>query len=109
METIAIGVPYQKRTNSLNIPAINKKNVVTFEEILKDPWFTESGFLNQKQQPMQNVKFWFHGTNTERALNIVKSGIDITYGRPGLDFSHGRSFYLTRYFQDLACSVRVSH
>ena len=64
------------------------------DEMRADPWYEE--YLHQKDHPMNEVKYWFHGTDHDSAKNIVTKGIDIERGRPGLDFSDSNGFYLTR-------------
>ena len=53
-------------------------------------------YILQEQTPLQNVSFWFHGTDHKSASDIVRLGINVGKGRTGLDFSSGIGFYMTR-------------
>jgi hypothetical protein len=67
---------------------------LTKKELHQDKFFTD--YLRQDQNPIGGVTYWFHGTDRESALNIIKEGIDVRRGKEGLDFSDGAGFYLTR-------------
>ena len=73
---------------------VSFKFKLTKEELHDDGFFTD--YLRQEQKPIDGVTYWFHGTDRESALNIIKEGIDVNRGGKGLDFSDGAGFYLTR-------------
>ena len=82
----------------IKVKAIDKFNMLV-EEIKQDP--SLSSYLLQKQSPMSGVAYWFHSTDHDSALNIVRNGIDLSKGRSALDFSDGKGFYLTRLVANL--------
>ena len=97
--THAIDVPYEIPTvakNPVYISAIDKF-VLSKDELLQDPHF--SMYLKQPTRPLKDVSYWYHGTDWSSALNIIRTGIDVTKGRKQLDFSDGSGFYLTRYLR----------
>ena len=68
-------------------------------DLNRDNFFAD--YLGQDEIPMEGVKFWFHGTDRESALNIIREGIYVRKGKKGMDFSDGNGFYLTRYLAKL--------
>ena len=79
--------------NGNTIPAIEMKKICK-DDLAKNEFFAK--YLNQERTPMESVTYWFHGTDEGSALDIIMQGIDVEYGKPGLDFSSGAGFYLTR-------------
>lgn len=69
------------------------------EEIV---WRTGFPYPDKDQQGL-----WFHGTDYESALSIVRDGIDLHRGKGHQDFSHRDGFYLSLDFHNArrwACS-----
>jgi len=52
-------------------------------------------YKSQNFSSVQDVEFWFHGTDHESAFNIAKHGIELSKGKRGADFSNGSGFYVT--------------
>ena len=48
---------------------------------------------------ISGATYWFHGTDHNSALNIIREGIDLGKGKAAGDFSDGDGFYLTSNFQ----------
>ena len=80
-------------TNEVEIPCINLENIAQ-DDLAKNEFFAR--YLAQNRKPMEQVTYWFHGTDRESARIIIQQGIDVDKGKSQLDFSDGAGFYLTR-------------
>jgi len=78
----------------LQILAINKVKPLSCEGLVADPCFSE--YVNQCQNPLSKVTYWFHATDHQSAYRIITEGIDVDWGSRKLDFSDGEGFYLSR-------------
>jgi len=74
------------------IPAVNTK-MLKEEDLHSSPWLTD--YISQEGHSLDGSTLWFHGTDHESAMNIIKNGIDLLKGKTGGDFSDGGGFYLT--------------
>ena len=83
-------IKYQQKRLKLNITFVHHND-----------WhnFTDSNmakeYFGQPRSPMSEVKYWFHGTDIEAAINILDNGIIIEGGNKKLCFSNGNGFYIT--------------
>ena len=96
---VNVDVEYEIKTDvdddeePVHMKAITKF-ILTREELTQDPYFAD--YLVQPRQPIESVKYWFHGTDIKSAENISMTGISVDQGRKKLDFSDGSGFYMTR-------------
>ena len=92
-EPYTIPTDVDEEEDRVEIPAIDKLRLTT-EKLTQDLYFSD--YLAQPRQPIASVRYWFHGTDSDAAMNICTQGISVDKGRKGLDFSDGAGFYLTR-------------
>ena len=96
---VDVDVDYEMKTDvdddeePVYIQAITKF-ILDKEELTQDPYFSD--YLDQPRHPIESVKYWFHGTDSDAAMNICTQGISVDKGKKKLDFSDGAGFYLTR-------------
>ena len=50
---------------------------------------------NQDNDIVETSKFWFHGTSSKNADNIIQNGINLRHNKERGNFSNGDGFYLT--------------
>ena len=86
-------IPTKVSENVIQIKAIERIKVKK-DELNQTTCFGD--YLSQNLKPIQEVSYWFHGTDHKAALNIIQEGIDVSKGRKCLDFSDGSGFYVTR-------------
>merc|ERR1711915_787407 len=80
-----------KEEETVDIPAIDLEDDP--ENLLLQDLATE------QSSELEDVKYWFHGTDYQSAINIAKNGIDLEKGKQGGDFSDGNGFYLTSSYK----------
>jgi len=57
-----------------------------------------SEYKAQNSSSIDEVKYWFHGTDQQSALNIVEKGIDLRKAKAASDFAFKEGFYVTPEF-----------
>ena len=59
----------------------------------------ERKYRSQGYSSVQDVNYWFHGTDQESAGIIAECGIDLDKGKRTADFSSGSGFYVTPNYE----------
>ena len=59
----------------------------------------ERKYRSQAYSSVQDVNYWFHGTDQESAGIIAECGIDLDKGKRTADFSSGSGFYVTPNYE----------
>lgn len=94
-EKIKRVVPFKREDAGNKTASPEKENLAASQtlELWKQRNSVNQNYMDQEKAPMENVNYWFHGTDLSSAMKIHEgiSGV----GRPNLSFSHGKGFYLT--------------
>lgn len=70
-------------------------------ELPEVPWLTDYTTRQKdtrQKDSLKGTKFWFHGTDHDSAIDIIRSGIKFKKARP-TDFSDEGGFYLSNSYQ----------